>query len=117
MATAIKIPDIGTAADQVTLVRWLKQLNEPVRRGEALCEVETDKAVSELESIAAGTLLKTVVEEGAKIEQGTTIAYVGQPGEVIAEGGAAEPRPPAVVARAEGTAPSGRSAAPAVPHL
>ena len=83
MATAIRIPDIGTTDDQVTLVRWLKKINDAVKTGEPLCEVETDKAVSELESVAAGTLLKIVAEEGAKIGQGAVIAYVGRPGETL----------------------------------
>jgi pyruvate dehydrogenase E2 component (dihydrolipoamide acetyltransferase) len=81
MATAIKIPDIGTTVDQVKLVKWLKQEGDAVRRGEALCEVETDKAVSELESIADGTLLKRLAAEGEEVAQDAVIAYVGQPGE------------------------------------
>ena len=58
MATAIRIPDISTTADTVVLRKWLKQEGEQVKRGEPLCEVETDKANTELESIAEGTLLK-----------------------------------------------------------
>ena len=85
MATAIKIPDLGTADETVTLVRWLKAVNETVKRGEALCEVETDKAASELESIAEGRLLKLVVDAGAKVGPGDVIAYVGQPGEAVPE--------------------------------
>jgi len=81
MATAIKVPDIGTTVDHVKLVKWLKQEGDGVKRGEPLCEVETDKAVSELESIAEGTVLKIVVEEDAEVEQGTVIAYVGKAGE------------------------------------
>ena len=46
MATAIRMPDFGTKVEQVELIRWLKQVGEPVKRGELLCEVETDKAVS-----------------------------------------------------------------------
>ena len=85
MAKAIKMPDLGTTVDTVTLIKWLKQEGEQVKRGEALCEVETDKATTELESVAQGTLLKQVIAEGTEITVGTVIAYVGDPGEDISE--------------------------------
>jgi len=83
MATAIRIPDISTTADTVVLLKWLKQEGEQVNRGEPLCEVETDKANTELESVAEGTLLKQVVAEATEITVGTVIAYIGKPGEPI----------------------------------
>lgn len=83
MATAIRIPDIGTTVDQVKLISWLKDEGETVARGEPLCEVETDKATSDLESAAAGTLLKQLVVAGTEGEQGTIIAYIGTPGDEI----------------------------------
>ncbi|MFH1918346.1 MAG: dihydrolipoamide acetyltransferase family protein [Planctomycetota bacterium] len=91
MATAIKIPDLGTTTDEVKLVEWLKQEGDPVKRGEALCEVETDKATDELESVAEGVLLRQVVPAGSEIVSGTIIAYVGSPGELIPEPGTAAP--------------------------
>lgn len=83
MAVKITIPDIGTTVDHVTLVNWLKNEGDPVKRGDGICEVETDKAVSELESIAEGILLKQVVPAGSEIEQGTIVAYVGRAGEPV----------------------------------
>lgn len=85
MAKAIKMPDLGTTVDKVTLIAWLKQEGEQIKRGEALCEVETDKANTELESVAEGTVLKQVIAEGTEITVGTVIAYVGDPGEDISE--------------------------------
>ncbi len=85
MATAIKIPDISTTAETVVLLKWLKQQGEQVKRGEPLCEIETDKANTELESVAQGTLLKQVIAEETEIAIGTVIAYVGEPGESIPE--------------------------------
>jgi len=85
MATAITIPDIGTTVDWVKLVKWLKKEGDTVRRGEALCELETDKAVSELESIAKGELLKILVDEGSEVKQAAVIAYVGASGEAVPE--------------------------------
>jgi pyruvate dehydrogenase E2 component (dihydrolipoamide acetyltransferase) len=83
MSIAIKIPDIGTTVTIVTLVRWLKKEGDIVNRGDFLCEIETDKATSELESIAEGTILKIMVPEGTELEQGTVIAYIGNKGETV----------------------------------
>ena len=85
MVTAIKIPDLGTTTDEITLIEWLKQEGDPVKRGESLCEVETDKATDQLESVAEGVLLRQVVPAGSQITSGTVIGYVGQPGESVAE--------------------------------
>lgn len=91
MATAIKMPDLGTTVDTVTLIKWLKNEGETVERGEPLCEIQTDKAVNEVESIAKGVLLRQEVTEGSEIEQGTIIAYVGKEGEAIEDGEEAQP--------------------------
>lgn len=85
MATAIKVPDIGTTVDRVKFVKWLKQVGDAVKRGDSLCELETDKAISELESVGEGVLLKTLVEPDEEVEQGTVIAYVGATGEKAPE--------------------------------
>ena len=85
MATPIKMPDLGTNVEEIRLVQWLKQEGDPVKRGEPLCEVETDKATDELESVAEGVLLRQVVPADSEITCGTIIAYVGQPGESIPE--------------------------------
>ena len=85
MATAVRMPDIGTTVDRILLVSWLKAEGEEVKRGEPLCEVETDKAASELESVAEGVLLRQVVPEDTEIAEGEIIAYVGRPGEAIPE--------------------------------
>ena len=111
MATPITIPDLGTTVDQVKLLKWSKQEGEPVKRGEVLCEVETDKAVGELESVAEGVLLRQVVPEGAEVETGAIIAYVGAPGEAIPEPQAASPAPSAAA-----PAPSAGETAPRAPR-
>ena len=85
MATAVKIPDLGTNTDEVTLVEWIKHEGDPVKRGDALCEVETDKAVDVLESVAEGILLRQVVPSGSEITSGTVIAYIGSQDETISE--------------------------------
>jgi len=75
------MPDIGTAVEQITVLKWLKQEGQPVKRGEPLCEIQTDKAAMELESVAQGVLLKRAVAENTEVTVGDVIAYVGEPGE------------------------------------
>ncbi len=92
MATPIRMPDLGTTVETIILRAWLKEEGESVCLGEPLCEVETDKAVSELESAAEGVLLRQVVSEGTEVQSGAIIAYVGAPGEQIPDDKIVEPR-------------------------
>ena len=78
MATEIRMPDLGTTVEQLTLIKWLKKEGDEVKRGDPLCEVQTDKAVVELESVAQGVLLRRVVAEDSEVTVGDVIAYVGQ---------------------------------------
>jgi pyruvate dehydrogenase E2 component (dihydrolipoamide acetyltransferase) len=87
----IKIPDLGAAVDEVTLVRWLVQEGDQIVRGQKIAEIETDKAVVPLESAAVGTLLKLVAQAGADASTGDIIAYVGDPNDVVPESPAASP--------------------------
>jgi pyruvate/2-oxoglutarate dehydrogenase complex dihydrolipoamide acyltransferase (E2) component len=80
MATEIKIPDLGVNVDSVIFLKWLKNEGEAIKRGDPLCEVETDKATTEIESIAQGTLLKQMAQPGEEVKTGTVIAYVGDAG-------------------------------------
>jgi pyruvate dehydrogenase E2 component (dihydrolipoamide acetyltransferase) len=79
MLTKITMPSGGTNTDQLRVVSWKKQEGDAVKRGDILLEVETDKAVLEVESFAQGTLLKRLVEEGSYGTVGDVIAYIGKP--------------------------------------
>ena len=57
MAVPIKIPDVGTTVDEVTIVQWLVEEGTEIVRGQKIAAIETDKAVAELESVAAGVVL------------------------------------------------------------
>jgi pyruvate/2-oxoglutarate dehydrogenase complex dihydrolipoamide acyltransferase (E2) component len=83
MASEIIIPDFGTSVDTVRLIKWLKEEGQAVQKGDVLCELETDKAATELESFVEGVLLQQLVEAGSEIEIGTVSAYIGQQGEEI----------------------------------
>ena len=85
MVRPITMPKLGQSEEVGTLVRWRKRVGDPVAKGEILFEIETDKALLEVESFFEGTLLKTVVQEGATVPINTTVGFVGNPGEAIPE--------------------------------
>jgi len=72
----VKVPDISTTGDSVVLTRWLIEAGQPVKRGQALVEVETDKATTEVESAAAGTLKELKAGAGDKVAVGQVIAII-----------------------------------------
>ena len=84
MLSKITMPSGGTNTDQLRVVSWKKNTGDPVKRGDILLEVETDKAVLEVESFAKGTLLKRLVEEGNFAPVGDVIAYIGDPEDLTA---------------------------------
>jgi pyruvate dehydrogenase E2 component (dihydrolipoamide acetyltransferase) len=73
-------------------------LGDKVDAGEPLLEVETDKGVNPVESVAGGVVLRRLFEDGAKVGAGEVIAWVGQPGDPIP--GAASAGAPAAAAPA-----------------
>jgi pyruvate dehydrogenase E2 component (dihydrolipoamide acetyltransferase) len=66
-------------------------VGDPVAKGDILFEIETDKALLEVESFFEGTLLKAVVQEGSTVPINTTVGFVGDPGEAIPEVAAPSP--------------------------
>jgi pyruvate/2-oxoglutarate dehydrogenase complex dihydrolipoamide acyltransferase (E2) component len=65
------------------IVRWLKSAGQPVRKGELLLEIESEKAVVEVESPESGVLLKVVVDQGETVEVGSVVGWVGETGEAV----------------------------------
>ena len=79
------MPPLGQTSDELRIVVWRKREGDAVAVGEPLLEVETDKATLEVEAALAGTLLRIVHGEGQTVQSGTVIAFVGEPGEEIAD--------------------------------
>ena len=77
------MPDLGTTVESLVLTKWLKNVGDTIKRGEPLAEIETDKANTELESVAQGVLLKQCVQEGSDVQVGDVIAYIGDEGETV----------------------------------
>lgn len=93
MATPVIMPKQGNSVESCVIVEWKKQVGETVEQGEVLCEIETDKAVMEVESPASGILLVTYFPSGAEVAVMTPIAVVGEAGEVVEEVKPAHQRP------------------------
>ena len=85
MVKAVVMPKLGQSEETVKIVHWRKQVGETVAKGDILFEIETDKAVLEVESFYEGTLLKIVAGEGVTVPVQSTVAFVGDPGEAVSE--------------------------------
>ena len=83
MAEKIIMPQGGQDITEGRVVKWRKAEGDPVEQGEVICEVETEKAVFEVESPIKGVLLKIIVAEGKVAPIFSTIGIVGEPGEKI----------------------------------
>ena len=87
MATDVILPALGMSQDSGKIVRWLKAESEEVAQGEALAEIETDKATVEIEAPARGFLVR-IAASGAEVPVGQVIAVILAPGEVASESSA-----------------------------
>jgi len=81
MAISVVMPALEMAQETGKLVSWLKKEGESVSKGELLLEVETDKAVMEIESPGSGILAGVTATPGMEVAVGRTIAWIVQPGE------------------------------------
>jgi len=81
MATAIIMPRQGNTVESCLLGEWKKKKGDKVSKGEIICEVETDKAVFEIEVLEDGILLDIFFEEGDDVPVLTNIAVIGVEGE------------------------------------
>jgi 2-oxoglutarate dehydrogenase E2 component (dihydrolipoamide succinyltransferase) len=73
MKREVKVPSVGESITSGVIVAWLKKNGESVKEGENLFELETDKAVLEVPSPAAGAL-EILVAEGTEVAIGQTVA-------------------------------------------
>src|SRR5580700_12135592 len=81
MAFSVVMPALEMAQETGKLIAWRKKEGDRVTKGEPLLEVETDKAVLEVEAPADGVLAGITAAAGADIPVGKTIAWILAPGE------------------------------------
>lgn len=112
MAVPVVMPKQGQSVESCIIAAWKKQPGDRVSAGEVIAEVETDKAIVEVESPADGVLLAIVHPVGDDVPVMQVIAYVGAPGETVT---ASEPTviAPAAPVRPAPTAAPTPIAAPA----
>ena len=82
MPTQVLMPQLGESVVEGTITKWLKQVGDVVAEFEPLLEINTDKVDSEIPSPSAGVLLDILIPEGANVQAGTLLAWIGEPGEV-----------------------------------
>jgi pyruvate dehydrogenase E2 component (dihydrolipoamide acetyltransferase) len=90
MATRIVLPDAGQTTDELMMMKWYVGVGDVVEVGDILADIETDKAVAELEAYVAGHVLALRVEEGDTVTTGQTLLWIGDLGEEIGDDPPAE---------------------------
>ncbi|WP_374370213.1 2-oxoglutarate dehydrogenase complex dihydrolipoyllysine-residue succinyltransferase [Dongia sp.] len=85
MTTPITVPALGESVTEATVAKWMKNVGDPVKKDEALVELETDKVTQEVYATAAGTLGEIIAPAGTTVAVGTVI------GNIAAGGAAAAP--------------------------
>ena len=117
MAREVPMPRLSDTMEEGRVLQWYKQVGDSVAKGELLAEIETDKAVMDLESVEEGTLLQLLVAEGGTAALGAPIALVGEESELGTQVAVAapsesdsDPAPPSA-ASSDGAAAAPASAA------
>ncbi|NXC38477.1 ODPX protein, partial [Penelope pileata] len=121
-AIKVLMPALSPTMEEGNIVKWLKKEGEMVNVGDALCEIETDKAVVTMESSEEGVLAKILVEEGSKnVRLGSLIGLLVEEGqdwkqvEIPADASDPSLAPPAAALTSAPAGPS-VSAPPKVEH-
>ncbi len=83
MAETITMPKLGSSMVSGTVVSWMKNEGDPVKKGEPVVEIETDKITNQLESPIDGFVLKILVAEGEEKKIMEPLAIVGSKDETI----------------------------------
>ena len=82
MATNVLMPALSPTMEQGKLAKWMKKVGDPVKSGDVLAEIETDKATMEVEAVDEGTLSAILVEEGTdNVAVNTPIGVIAAEGE------------------------------------
>ena len=111
MPKEVIMPVLGMNQDTGVLVKWLKEEGDSVSEGEAVMEVETDKAVTEIESPGSGTLAGIIAQAGEEVPVGQVVALVLAEGESVPDSHGKSAAPAEEPDAAEESAPEPATAA------
>src|SRR6266568_7829543 len=115
MATNVYMEALSPTMEEGRVVKWHKHEGDPVKTGETLAEVETDKAVMDLIARADGVLRQVAVAEGQTVPVGNVVATIAAPGEATGATPAPASRPGAAPAVGSGERGAVPVAAPVTP--
>src|SRR5262245_51251063 len=107
MSEEVKMPQMGESIAEGTIVRWLKQVGQSVKRDEPLFEISTDKVDAEIPAPSSGVLSEILVKEGETVAVNTIVAVINGDG---AAGAAAAKKADVVESK-----PADEAPAPAAP--
>jgi 2-oxoglutarate dehydrogenase E2 component (dihydrolipoamide succinyltransferase) len=117
MVIDVTVPQLGESVTEGTITKWLVKEGDVVKKDQALAEIATDKADSELPSPAAGRIAKLLAKEGDVVPVKTVIVQLEEgvtaPAASAAPPAAAKNAQPVAIAAASGAGPMGPLAAPA----
>ena len=85
MPSYIEMPKLSDTMTEGTVVKWRKKPGEKVEIGDIVAEIETDKAVMEMEAFDEGLLHEVIVQEGGKAQIGQKLAVLAKQGEKVSE--------------------------------
>src|SRR5581483_8230079 len=109
----VEMPKMGDTMEEGKILRWIKHEGDPVKKGESLAEVETDKVNIEIEAFASGVLRKILVAEGDSPPIGSGIALIGAPDEPLPEDATKHGPAGSANGKAATSAPASTPSAPA----
>jgi pyruvate dehydrogenase E2 component (dihydrolipoamide acetyltransferase) len=107
LATDVVMPRLSDSMEEGTVLKWLKAVGDEVTRGEAIVEIETDKANMPYEADTDGVLVEVIAQEGDTLAIGEVIAKIGDASEVKAGGETSSKAEQARKDRAPESAPNG----------
>ncbi|RMH34910.1 MAG: 2-oxo acid dehydrogenase subunit E2 [Nitrospirae bacterium] len=118
--TRVVMPKLTDTMEEGIVVAWKKQEGDPVAVGDVLAEIETDKAVMDLEAFGSGFLRKILVPEGQAVKAGALIAVIGELDDdidaVLAEA-TSESRPPTTTPSPQASPPIPTKPSPEAPPV
>ena len=98
MATTVSMPQLGETVTEGTVLRWMKQVGDPISEDEALVEISTDKVDTEVPSPVSGVVSDILVDEGQTIRVGTAMVVIVGDAEEVSQTAETSPEPEAVAA-------------------
>src|SRR5947208_15240794 len=105
MTVEVTMPQLSDTMTEGTVVKWYKKEGDKVKEGEKIADVETDKAVMEMEAFEGGTVASIAVPEGGKVAVGAVIAILATGKENVADV-KGKSAPAAAPAKAQAAAPA-----------